>query len=165
MRGPDGYSRQEYAKLPEKFVRALRQKWKVDARATTPNGAPYPLRSWPPDAAIDIQALAEWADRYSYPTLSARDAAITAPYKGMLTYLQDTGTVQQHNGYVWVGDTGWRSRFKKGMDVKITPNGKREYQTGVSLLHARRAKGSPSLSPSQGEEAHVRTHLLSPILI
>lgn len=57
--------RREYAALSVERAGRLRKAWRAmmpTPRATTPRGAPYPLRSWPPDAAIDIQALAEWAD-------------------------------------------------------------------------------------------------------
>ena len=40
-----------------------------------------------------------------FPNLAARNAAIPTPVAGMMCYLTDTGTTQQHNGYVWVGDT------------------------------------------------------------
>jgi hypothetical protein len=61
---------ENYGKLPDRERNRLRKAWRglaaksaPDQRATTVHGAPYPLRSWPPDAAIDIQNLAEWADR------------------------------------------------------------------------------------------------------
>lgn len=41
----------------------------------------------------------------SFATVAARDAEIPAPVAGMVCYLQDSATLQQHNGFVWVGDT------------------------------------------------------------
>lgn len=44
-----------------------------------------------------------------FANAAARDAAIPAPVLGMMCYLQDSGTLQQHNGFVWVGDPHWAS--------------------------------------------------------
>ena len=57
-------TREEYRKLTEKAARKLRTSWRntPGTHATTPRGYPFPLRSWPPDAAIDIQFLAEALD-------------------------------------------------------------------------------------------------------
>jgi microcystin-dependent protein len=63
-RPPEQWTAREYSLLPLEVARKLRRAWRQIAGplATTPNGAPFPLREWPPDAAIDIQALAEWVD-------------------------------------------------------------------------------------------------------
>ena len=83
MKPPEHYKAnpKEYAALPFNIVKALRRKWgeSVDPRATTPRGYPYPLRSWPPDAAIDIQLLAE-----------AVDADVGNPPRGILTMVGDS---------------------------------------------------------------------------
>lgn len=53
----------------------------------------------------------------AFANTAARDAAIPTASEGMMCYLQDTGTMQMHNGFRWVGDvsvtypmtgaTGW----------------------------------------------------------
>lgn len=40
-----------------------------------------------------------------FANVAARDAGVPAPVAGMMCYLADTGTLQMHNGFVWVGDT------------------------------------------------------------
>ena len=64
VRPPERWDRNDYAALPELLASKLRRAWRglPGTQATTPNGAPFPLRSWPPDAALDIQHLAEWVD-------------------------------------------------------------------------------------------------------
>lgn len=57
--------------------RVAQREAETGERATTINGAPYPLRSWVPDAAIDIQLLAEWADPLAkYAKLAAGIATL-----------------------------------------------------------------------------------------
>lgn len=57
--------------------------------------------------AVDIPRTTN-LEKYTvmrFATVAARDAKIPTPVDGMVCYLQDTGTLQQHNGFVWVGDT------------------------------------------------------------
>lgn len=76
-------------------------------RATAPNGAPFPLRSWPPDAAIDIQNLANWADPMKpetvrrYATEAARNTAIPSPADGMTCYITDIKQWQGYSAGAW----------------------------------------------------------------
>ena len=69
VKPPEQWDRRDYAALPTLLASNLRKAWRAAAGplATTPNGAPFPLRSWPPDAAIDIQHLAEWVDPLKPP--------------------------------------------------------------------------------------------------
>lgn len=52
------------------------------------------------NAAIN-QGIIPFADA------AARDAAIPAPTLGMTCFLTGSGTMQRHNGFVWVGDEAW----------------------------------------------------------
>jgi hypothetical protein len=103
-RPPEQWTRDQYRALPVEAAAKLRRAWRQIAGplAAAPNGAPFPLRSWPPDAAIDIQALAEWADPLKPGTIqrfasaAARDTAIPAGSRqpGMHSFLLDKQSLQ-----------------------------------------------------------------------
>jgi hypothetical protein len=73
----------------------------------------------------------------SFATAAARNAAISAPVDGMMCYLADTGTVQQHNGFVWVGDTAWQTlTLLNGWVSVVTPQFRMDHRARVTIQGA-----------------------------
>ena len=100
--------------------------------ATTPRGLPYPLRSWPPDAAIDIQNLAE-----------AVDANVSPAIRGLLTMVGDSAALPAQTWTVVP-----LNYTVEALGVTVSGNGLRVPAPGTYLVSAGSHVGGPSRGAS-----------------
>ncbi|MFF5473321.1 hypothetical protein [Streptomyces achromogenes] len=71
---------------------------------TAIGGAPYPAPDDADNVPADLQALAEWASTrvgMRFADAAARNAAITAPVKGMLAWLDTPGALTIRTATAW----------------------------------------------------------------